>query len=73
MGACFCIPAGMGVDSRKFGLTTDVGSAGAPGIALSFPCEGLGVFVTVKGDTVVAEGGVDVVFFSGIFAIGLPH
>ena len=72
-GACCAIPVGIGVDGGKFGLTTNVGSAEAPGMALLFSCVGLSVFGTVNGGAVVADGGVDVVFFSDIFAIGLPH
>ncbi len=73
VGACFCVPASIGADCRKFGLIASVGSAEAPAIALLFPCEGSGVSGTVKGGAMVADGGVDVVFFSDICAIGLPH
>jgi hypothetical protein len=37
VGACVGAPAGVGFDSGNFGITTSVGSAGAPGTALSFP------------------------------------
>ena len=73
VGACFGIITGTGVDKGDFGLTTRVGSAEAPGIALLLSCEGLSIFGLVKGGVVVADGGVGVVCFSGIFVIGLPH
>ena len=73
MGACFGPPAGSGIDTGNFGLTTSVGSAGVPGIALLFLCEGLTVLGVVKVGVIDADGGVVAVVFSGTFASELPH
>ena len=50
-----------------------VDSAEVPDISLLFPCEGLGVLGMVNGGVILVDGGVEVVFLSGILAIGLPH
>ena len=71
VGACVGVPAGVGVESGNFGITTIVGSAEVPGTALSFPCAGLIVFRV--GGVVAADGGGGTVFFSGSFASGVPH